>query len=79
MSTDSPLHSPICDRLGIKYPILQAGMGFVAYGDLAAAVCNAGGLGCPMSGSMSADELREQIQPGADLTDRPFEVDILFC
>jgi enoyl-[acyl-carrier protein] reductase II len=54
-------------------------MGFVAHAELAAAVSNAGGLGCIGSGSMSARELKEQIKLCLDLTDRPFAVDILFA
>ncbi len=76
----NPIFStPICARLGIKYPVFQAGMGFVAHAELAAAVSNAGGLGCIGSGSMSARELREQIRRCRDLTARPFGVDILFA
>jgi enoyl-[acyl-carrier protein] reductase II len=71
--------TPITKRLGIKYPVFQAGMGFVAHAELAAAVSNAGGLGCIGSGSMSARELKEQIHRCRDLTDRPFGVDILFA
>ena len=33
-----PLHTPLCDLLGIRYPICQAGMGYVARSALAAAV-----------------------------------------
>src|SRR5574337_1812984 len=79
MNFDDVLRTPICDRLGIEFPILQAGMGFVAHAELAAAVSNAGGLGCIGAGTMSADELREQIRLCRDLTDRPFGVDILFA
>ncbi|MDR5655349.1 nitronate monooxygenase, partial [Ruixingdingia sedimenti] len=39
------LRTPLCDLLGIEVPILQAGMGGVAFGPLAAAVSAAGGLG----------------------------------
>lgn len=77
--TNSALTTPICDRLGIKYPVFQAGMGFVAFAELAAAVSNAGGLGCIGSGSMAAHQLREQIHRCRDLTDQPFGVDILFA
>lgn len=45
MSGRLALHTPLCDLLGIRYPICQAGMGFVARADLAAAVSEAGGLG----------------------------------
>jgi enoyl-[acyl-carrier protein] reductase II len=79
MNSDSALYTPICERLGIKFPVFQAGMGFVAHAELAAAVSNAGGLGCIGSGSMGAHELKEQIQRCRDLTDRTFGVDILFA
>jgi enoyl-[acyl-carrier protein] reductase II len=79
MDSDPALFTPICERIGIKFPVFQAGMGFVAHAELAAAVSNAGGLGCIGSGSMGAHELKEQIQRCRDLTDRPFGVDILFA
>jgi len=79
MKLDSIFETPTTRRLKIKYPVFQAGMGFVAHAELAAAVSNAGGLGCIGSGSMSAHELKEQIQRCRDLTDRPFAVDILFA
>ncbi len=71
--------TPLCQRLGLEYPVLQAGMGFVAHAELAAAVSNGGGLGCIGAGTMSARELREQIQRCRGLTTRPFGVDILFA
>jgi enoyl-[acyl-carrier protein] reductase II len=79
MDPNSILYTPICRRLGIKYPIFQAGMGFVAHAELAAAVSNAGAMGCIGSGTMNAHELKEQIQLCRSLTDRPFGVDILFA
>ena len=79
MTLVSSFETPITKRLGIKFPVFQAGMGFVAHAELAAAVSNAGGLGCIGSGSMSARELTEQIHRCNDLTDRPFAVDILFA
>jgi enoyl-[acyl-carrier protein] reductase II len=79
MDANSIFHTPLCDRLKIKYPVFQAGMGFVAKADLAAAVSNAGGLGCIGSGAMSSHELLEEIRKCRDLTDQPFAVDILFA
>ena len=56
------LRTPICERLGIRYPVFQAGMGWVARAELAGAVSAAGGLGCIGAGSnMDADELRDEI------------------
>jgi enoyl-[acyl-carrier protein] reductase II len=42
MDLDSVFKMSLCERLKIKYPIFQAGMGFVAHTELAAAVSNAG-------------------------------------
>ena len=76
----SSLRTPICDLLGIEYPVFQAGMGWVARADLAAAVSAAGGLGCIGAGSTTdADELRAEIHSVREQTDRPFAVDILFA
>jgi enoyl-[acyl-carrier protein] reductase II len=79
MDVENIFSSPLCRRLNIQYPVFQAGMGFVAHAELAAAVSNAGGLGCLGSGSMTARELKEQIRLCRELTDRPFAVDILFA
>jgi enoyl-[acyl-carrier protein] reductase II len=79
MDAPNVFRTPLCRRLKIEYPIFQAGMGFVAHAELAAAVSNGGGLGCLGSGSMSAKELKEQIHLCRTLTDRPFAVDILFA
>jgi enoyl-[acyl-carrier protein] reductase II len=78
--TKHALHTPICEWLGIEYPVFQAGMGWVARADLAAAVSEAGGLGVVGAGStMTADTLREEIRIVRDRTDKPFGVDILFA
>ncbi len=69
----------LCRLLGIRYPICQAGMYQVAYGPLAAAVSNAGGLGVIGSAYMAPAILREQIRIAKAETDKPFGVDILFA
>jgi enoyl-[acyl-carrier protein] reductase II len=73
------LDTPLCDLLGIEFPIVQAGMGYVARGELAAAVSEAGALGVIGAASLDAKGLREEIHKVRDLTDRPFGVDILFA
>ncbi|WP_017379519.1 NAD(P)H-dependent flavin oxidoreductase [Paenisporosarcina sp. TG-14] len=65
----------ITDLLHIKYPIIQGGLAYLAYADLAAAVSNAGGLGQITAMSMnSPEELREEIIKVRSMTDRPFGV-----
>src|SRR5262249_13177740 len=73
------LRTPLCDLLGIRYPIVQAGMGYVARADLCAAVSAAGGLGMIGAASLTAPELRDEIRKVRGLTDRPFGVDVLFA
>jgi NAD(P)H-dependent flavin oxidoreductase YrpB (nitropropane dioxygenase family) len=67
--------------LNIKYPIIQAGMGWDKEGmttppALVAAVSNAGGLGCIGGSSIRPEVIRERIRVVRQLTDRPFGVDI---
>ena len=71
--------NPLLRLLGIRYPILQAGMYQVAYGELAAAVSAAGGLGVIGSAFMEPDALRAEIRLVRERTDAPFGVDILFA
>jgi enoyl-[acyl-carrier protein] reductase II len=73
------LRTPLCELLEIEVPIVQAGMGYVARGELAAAVSTAGGLGVIGAASLNAEGLRAEIRKVKDLTDRPFGVDILFA
>jgi NAD(P)H-dependent flavin oxidoreductase YrpB (nitropropane dioxygenase family) len=77
--TKSALHTPLCDLLGIRYPICQAGMGWVARSALAAAVSEAGGLGVIAAAHGSPEYLREEIRRVRGATDRPFGVDVLFA
>jgi NAD(P)H-dependent flavin oxidoreductase YrpB (nitropropane dioxygenase family) len=78
MSADR-VDNPLCRLLGIGYPILQAGMYQVAWGPLAAAVSNAGGLGVIGPAFMPSSRLRREIRIAKAETDRPFGVDILFA
>ena len=63
-------NNPVCRILGIRFPICQAGMYSVAYGKLAAAVSNAGGLGVIGSAFMTAKELRKEIRLVKNATDK---------
>ncbi len=71
------LNTPICELLGIEYPVLQGGMAWVADGKLAAAVSEGGGLGIIASGSAPAAYVAEQIAVARSLTAKPFGVNIM--
>jgi NAD(P)H-dependent flavin oxidoreductase YrpB (nitropropane dioxygenase family) len=49
------LHTPFCDLVGVRYPIVQTGMGWVAGPRLVAATAEAGGLGILASATMTYD------------------------
>ncbi|WP_322199870.1 nitronate monooxygenase [Acutalibacter intestini] len=71
------IKSPLCDLLGIQYPIFQGGMAWISDGKLAAAVSNAGGLGIISAMNANAQYLKEQIDLARSLTDKPFGVNIM--
>ena len=62
--------------LGVRYPIVQAPMGWIARAQLASAVSNAGGLGIIETSSGELDNVKAEIEKMADLTDQPFGVNI---
>ncbi|WP_022766760.1 enoyl-[acyl-carrier-protein] reductase FabK [Butyrivibrio sp. XPD2006] len=69
--------NPICEMLGIKYPVIQGGMAWIADAELAAAVSNAGGLGLIAAMNSNGEQLREQIKKAKTLTDKPFGVNLM--
>ena len=71
------IKSRICEILGIKYPIFQGGMAWVADAELAAAVSNAGGLGLITAINESTEAVRNEIRKCKALTDKPFGVNIM--
>lgn len=71
------IRSRICEMLGIKYPVFQGGMAWVADASLAAAVSNAGGLGLVSSINAGTEAVRNEIRKCRELTDKPFGVNIM--
>ncbi|MBR4847857.1 MAG: nitronate monooxygenase [Bacteroidaceae bacterium] len=71
------MKSRVCEILGIKYPIFQGGMAWVADADLAAAVSNAGGLGLISAINAGTEAVRNEIRKCKTLTDKPFGVNIM--
>jgi enoyl-[acyl-carrier protein] reductase II len=71
------LRTPLCESLGIEYPIFLAGMGGVAYADVCAAVSEAGGFGTLGMAAEGPERIREEMRKVRKLTDRPFGVDLL--
>jgi len=74
--THPALHTPFCDLVGVRYPIVQTGMGWVAGPRLVAATAEAGGLGILASATMTYDELVAAIADVRARTDKPFGVNM---
>src|SRR2546430_17264448 len=69
----------ITELFGIKHPIIQGGMHFVGFAELAAAVSNAGGLGIITGLPQKTPELlAKEIAKCRDMTDKPFRVNLTF-
>ena len=71
------MQTEVTKLLGIKYPIIQGGMAWVAEHHLAAAVSEAGGLGLIGAANAPAEWVREEIRKAKELTDKPFGVNIM--
>lgn len=78
-----PLKTTLTELCGIKHPIIQGGMHYVGYAEMAAAVSNAGGLGIVTSITITASNpddplgaLRAELEKCKRLTDKPFGVNV---
>ncbi len=70
------IRNRITELLGVKYPIIQAPMGWIARAQLASAVSNAGGLGVIETSSGRLDEVREEVKKMRTLTDKPWGINV---
>jgi NAD(P)H-dependent flavin oxidoreductase YrpB (nitropropane dioxygenase family) len=73
------MKTSITELFGIEHPIIQGGMHYVGFAEMAAAVSNAGGLGI-ITGltQRSAADLAKEIARCREMTDKPFGVNLTF-
>jgi enoyl-[acyl-carrier protein] reductase II len=69
--------SIICELLGVKYPLIQGGMAWIADAELASAVSNADALGVIAAGYAPGEWVREEIRRTRRLTKKPFGLNIM--
>lgn len=74
---EETMETKITELLGIKYPIIQGGMAWVAENHLAAAVSEAGGLGLIGGANAPAEVIRDYIRKVKEVTDKPFGVNVM--
>ena len=69
------MKTQVTDLFGIQYPIIQGGLAYLGYAELAAAVSNAGGLGQITAATLRTPEnLRNEIHKVREFTNKPFGV-----
>merc|ERR1711977_413820 len=72
-----PFNTKLTRALGIKIPVVQGGMQWVGYAELASAVSNAGGLGILTALTQpTPEDLRKEIRKCKTMTNKPFGVNI---
>jgi NAD(P)H-dependent flavin oxidoreductase YrpB (nitropropane dioxygenase family) len=77
LSGGTDVQTRMTELFGIRYPIMQGGMQWVGFAELASAVSNAGGLGTITALSQGSPEgLAKEIRRCRDMTDKPFAVNI---
>jgi len=69
--------SIVCKLLGIKYPLIQGGMAWIADAELASSVSNAGALGVIAAGYAPGEWIREEIRKAKRLTEKPFGLNVM--
>jgi len=69
--------SIVCKLLGIKYPLIQGGMAWIADAELASSVSNAGALGVVAAGYAPGEWIKEEIRKTKRLTKKPFGLNIM--
>ena len=70
------LRTPLTELVGVRHPVVQTGMGWVAGPRLVSGTANAGGLGILASATMTLDELEKAIVEVKGRTDAPFGVNL---
>jgi NAD(P)H-dependent flavin oxidoreductase YrpB (nitropropane dioxygenase family) len=73
---DQLLRTPLTDLVGVRHPVVQTGMGWVAGPSLVSGTANAGGLGILASATMTLPELEQAILEVKARTDQPFGVNL---
>lgn len=71
------VNNEVCKLLGIKYPIFQGAMAWIANGNLAGHVSKDGGLGIIAGGGMPCDILRQEIRKAREITSNPIGVNLM--
>lgn len=74
--SDVAIATPLTELVGVRHPIVQTGMGWVAGPRLVSAAANAGALGILASATMTLEQLRSAVREVKSRTDAPFGVNL---
>ena len=70
------LKTPICEKLGIDYPIIQTGMGWVSSSQLTAATCRTGAIGFLATATQTFTEMKSSVREIKEATEKPFGINV---
>ncbi len=70
------LRTPICEKLGIRYPIIQTGMGWVSTSHMTAATSATGAIGFLATATQTFSEMKASVREIQELTDNPFGINV---
>src|SRR5699024_52175 len=71
-AAEAPFSTELCRLVGVRHPVVQTGMGWVAGPRLVSATAEAGGLGVLAAATMRTDELRTALDEVRQRTAQPF-------
>lgn len=74
--SDLTIATPLTELVGVRHPVVQTGMGWVAGPRLVSATANAGALGILASATMTVEQLRSAVREVKSRTDAPFGVNL---
>jgi NAD(P)H-dependent flavin oxidoreductase YrpB (nitropropane dioxygenase family) len=74
--TEATIGTPLTKLVGVRHPLVQTGMGWVAGPRLVSATADAGALGILASATMTVEQLRSAVREVRSRTDAPFGVNL---
>ena len=70
------LKTPFCEKLGVDFPVIQTGMGWVSTAKLTAATSSAGAIGFLATATQTFEEMKQSVKEIKEITDKPFGINV---
>ena len=70
------LKTPFCEKLGVDFPVIQTGMGWVSTAKLTAATSSAGAIGFLATATQTFEEMKQSVKEIKEITDKPLGINV---